>query len=70
MADIKLCRAKRAKDLTHGLDCIGSAPFIVEVITVTYDEFEAEMIEAGWSLDEVEASWQKHLANDEDQESS
>lgn len=25
-----------------------------------YDEFEATMLEAGWSLDEIEAIWQKH----------
>lgn len=28
-----------------------------------YDEFEAEMIEAGWSLEEIEAMWQKHKVN-------
>lgn len=30
-----------------------------------YDIFEAEMLEAGWSLDEIEAAWQKHLLTKE-----
>lgn len=25
-----------------------------------YDTYEAEMLEAGWTLDEIEAMWQKH----------
>lgn len=26
-----------------------------------YDAFEAEMLEAGWTLDEIEAGWQRSL---------
>lgn len=28
---------------------------------MTYDEFEATMQAAGWSLEEIEAAWQAHL---------
>ena len=28
-----------------------------------YDQFEAEMAEAGWSLEEIEVMWQKHELN-------
>lgn len=31
----------------------------------TYDEFEAEMTEAGWSLDEIEELWQRYLRDGE-----
>lgn len=26
-----------------------------------YDQFEAEMVQALWSLDEIESAWQQHL---------
>lgn len=28
---------------------------------MNYDEFEAEMLEAGWTLDEIEVMWQEQL---------
>ncbi len=28
-----------------------------------YDTFEANMVAAGWSLEEIEAAWQSHLAD-------
>jgi hypothetical protein len=31
-----------------------------------YDEFEAEMLEAGWRLERIEGAWQQHLKGCED----
>lgn len=28
-----------------------------------YDQFEATMLESGWSLEKIEAMWQKHGVN-------
>ena len=36
-------------------------PSTLEVPMNEYDEFVAEMIEAGWGLEEIEAAWGKHL---------
>ncbi len=33
---------------------------------MSYDEFEATMSSAGWSLDEIEAQWQKYLKESPD----
>ena len=30
-----------------------------------YDEFEAELLLAGWSLEEIESAWQKSLRQEE-----
>lgn len=30
-----------------------------------YDEFEAEMLAASWSLDEIETAWQKSVRQEE-----
>lgn len=30
-----------------------------------YDKFEAEMLEAGWSLKKIEGAWQKALTEEE-----
>lgn len=33
--------------------------FSSNVSLMTYDEFEAMMLEAGWTLEEIENHWQK-----------
>lgn len=35
-----------------------------------YDQFEAEMLQAGWSLDKIESAWQKALREEENISSS
>jgi hypothetical protein len=40
---------------------------IEEKVMNDYDLFEAELQDAGWSPDEIEALWQKHqVSSDED----
>lgn len=37
----------------------------LEAGTNDYDEFESEMLAAGWSLEKIEAAWQKALREEE-----